>query len=216
MYRFTAIDKVIKNLRIFFIGCRQMDATNERYEKQRCAAERQRERAKAKMADPAYQQHQKEKRQAAAERQRERQREKRREAALKPKNAVVAGRRKKTSRGRGLKGRTPTAAEKRVMDALARLPCVACSLHGQFQPVISLHHIDGRVKPGAHGRVLPICSWHHQEAAPQDIRDRFPWLVPVHACGSTGGKAMFTALNASEEELLQVAYEQAGLTLDAA
>lgn len=191
-----------------------MDATNERYEKQRRAAERQRERAKAKMADPAYQQHQKEKRQAAAERQRERQRDKRREAALKPKSPLIAGPRKKTSRG--LKGRTPTAAEKRVMDALARLPCVACSLHGQFQPVISLHHIDGRIKPGAHSRVLPICSWHHQEAAPQEVRELFPWLVPVHACGSVGGKAMFKALNASEEELLQLAYEQAGLTMEAA
>lgn len=119
-----------------------MGIANERYEKQLRAAERERERKKAKMADPAYQQRQKEKRQASAARQLERQQEKRREAALAPKAAPVAIVRKKATRG--LKGRTPTADEKRVMTALARLSCVACALHGEDQPLISLHHIDGR------------------------------------------------------------------------
>ncbi|WP_225988004.1 Ref family recombination enhancement nuclease [Leclercia adecarboxylata] len=191
-----------------------MGITNERYEKQLRAAERERERKKAKMADPAYQQRQKEKRQASAARQLERQQEKRREAALAPKAAPVAIVRKKATRG--LKGRTPTADEKRVMTALARLSCVACALHGEDQPLISLHHIDGREKPGAHYRVLPLCKWHHQHAAPKEIRAIYPWLVPVHADGSCGGKTAFSALNASEEDLLAIAYERAGIVREAA
>lgn len=191
-----------------------MGTADERYEKQRRAAERARERQKAKMADPAYQQRQKEKRQASADRQRERQREKRRIAALEPKAAPVAVVRKKATRG--IKGRTPTADEKRVMTALARLSCVACALHGKDQPLISLHHIDGREKTGAHYRVLPLCKWHHQHAAPKEIRVVYPWLVPVHADGNCGGKTAFTALNASEEDLLAIAYERAGIVREAA
>lgn len=195
-----------------------MESANERYEKQRRAAERDRERKKAKMADPAYQQRQKEKRQASTDRQRERQRERqqerRREAALAPKAAPVAVVRKKATRG--LKGRPPTADEKRVMTAIARLSCVACALHGEDQPLISLHHIDGREKPGAHYLVLPLCKWHHQHAAPKEIRAVYPWLVPVHADGSCGGKTAFTAQNASEEDLLAIAYERAGIVREAA
>lgn len=195
-----------------------MEAANERYEKQLRAAERARERKKTKMADPAYQQRQKEKRQASADRQRERQRErqqeKRRDAALAPKAAPVAIVRKKATRG--LKGRTPTADEKRVMNALARLSCVACALHGEDQPLISLHHIDGREKTGAHYLVLPLCKWHHQHAAPKEIRAIYPWLVPVHADGSCGGKTAFATLNASEVDLLAIAYERAGIVREAA
>lgn len=195
-----------------------MGMQNERYEKQRRAAERDRERKRARLADPAFQAAQQEKRQASAERQRQRQRErqqeKRQQAVVAPKAAPVAMVRKKSTRG--LKGRTPTAAEKRAMTALARLSCVACALHGEDQPLISLHHIDGREKPGAHFMVIPLCRWHHQHAAPKEIRAIYPWLVPVHSDGSCGGKAAFTALNASEEDLLAIAYERAGIVREAA
>lgn len=165
------------------------------------------------MADPAYQQRQKEKRQASAERQRKRQQEKRSSTTV-AKTAPIALVRKKATRG--LKGRTPTAAEKKAMHALARLSCVACALHGVDQPIISLHHINGREKPGAHFYVLPLCKWHHQHAAPKEIRAIYPWLIPVHADGNCGGKAAFTALNASEQDLLAAAYERAGIVRETA
>lgn len=208
------------------------DERNAHYEKQRQAAQRQRDRQQAKMADPAYRQHQKEKRIASARRsadkrlarvrspeyqaqQREKQILKRQEEAEKPRKATPVNKSRPVST-RGLKGRAPTADERRIMDALARLPCIPCWLHAHHQPIISLHHIDGRTAADAHKRVLPLCSWHHQVAAPKDVRDQFPWLVPVHACGSVGGKAEFTRLNASEDELLRMAYEMAGLSLEAA
>jgi hypothetical protein len=81
------------------------------------------------------------------------------------------------------------------MDAMGKLPCIACWRHGKIQPVISLHHIEGRTAPDAHKKQLPLCCWHHQLAAPPEIRAIYPWLVPVHADGKIGGKAEFERLN---------------------
>ncbi|WP_423241525.1 Ref family recombination enhancement nuclease [Pantoea agglomerans] len=126
---------------------------------------------------------------------------------------VVAKRQTRASAsGRGLKGRTPTAAERVVMDALGKLPCIACLQHGKESPLISLHHIEGRTKPGAHLLQLPLCNPHHQHAAPAMIRAEFPWLVPVHADGITGGKAEFSRHNGTEQELMIKAYALAGIT----
>ncbi|WP_416340604.1 Ref family recombination enhancement nuclease [Pantoea eucrina] len=115
--------------------------------------------------------------------------------------------------GKGLKGRTPTAAERVVMDALGKLPCIACLQHGKESQLISLHHIDGRTKPGAHLLQIPLCNHHHQHAAPAHVRAEFPWLVPVHADGTTGGKAKFTKYNGTESELLVKAYKMASIKL---
>ncbi|EFI2178038.1 recombination enhancement function domain protein [Escherichia coli] len=98
------------------------------------------------------------------------------------------------------------------MDALAKLPCTACWLHKHHQLIVSLHHVNGRTAAGAHMDVLPLCRWHHQDAAPKADREQYPWLVPVHASGNVSGKAEFTRLNASEEDLLLMAYKQAGIT----
>ncbi|WP_411193782.1 Ref family recombination enhancement nuclease [Pantoea agglomerans] len=113
--------------------------------------------------------------------------------------------------GRGLKGRAPTAAERAVMDALGKLPCIACLQHGKESLLISLHHIEGRTKPGAHLLQLPLCIYHHQHAAPDNVRADFPWLVPVHADGITGGKAEFTRHNGTEQELMVKAYNLADI-----
>lgn len=61
-----------------------------------------------------------------------------------------------------MKGTTPTKADKQLWDALAGLGCIACHKDGRNNPLVSIHHIDGRTKPGAHGRVLPLCGQHHQ------------------------------------------------------
>lgn len=61
-----------------------------------------------------------------------------------------------------MKGRNPTKAEKVLWDRMAALGCVACRKDGRSNPWVSIHHIDGRTKPGANERVLALCSEHHQ------------------------------------------------------
>lgn len=98
----------------------------------------------------------------------------------------------KPMKSRGMKGRPPTAEEARFMDRMGQLPCIACLKDGWANHVISLHHIDGRTKPGAHFLVLPLCGPHHQQDD-SDIRQR----ISVH-----GRKATFQARYGTERELL--------------
>jgi len=98
----------------------------------------------------------------------------------------------KPMRSRGMKGRPPTAEEARFMDRMGKLPCIACQKDGWTNHVISLHHIDGRTKPGAHFLVLPLCGPHHQQDD-TDPRGR----ISLH-----GHKKPFQARYGTERELL--------------
>ncbi len=99
-------------------------------EKQKQSMERARAKQIAKMNDP-------EERQKRFKKQLQQQeRQKAKPVAKKPTKKIAS---------KGLKGRTPTAEERRIMDAIGRLPCIACWLHGRENPVISLHHVFGRV-----------------------------------------------------------------------
>lgn len=98
----------------------------------------------------------------------------------------------KPMKSRGMKGRAPTADEARFMDAMGELPCIACLKDGWVNPDISLHHIDGRTKPGAHFLVLPICAGHHQDGTGPN-----PTLIAVHPY-----KARFEARYGTQMELL--------------
>lgn len=202
-------------------------------EKQARAQQRQREKNATKLADPEFRQQQYAKQKASSTRMLAKQIEKRNspewiaEQRVKAaKRAVTASERLKEKKpvavaakrqtrastsGRGLKGRAPTAAERVVMDVLGKLPCIACLQHGKESLLISLHHIEGRTKPGAHLLQLPLCIYHHQHAAPDNVRAEFPWLVPVHADGITGGKAEFSRHNGTEQELMIKAYALANL-----
>lgn len=93
---------------------------------------------------------------------------------------------------RGLKGRPPTAAEQRFMDLAGAVPCLACMKDGRINHHISLHHIDGRTKPGAHFLVLPLCPSHHQ----QDDTD------PLQRISLHGAKKRFVERYGTEAELL--------------
>lgn len=62
-----------------------------------------------------------------------------------------------------MKGRIPTAEEKRLHDRMASIGCIACRLDGIGNSLVSIHHIDGRTKPDAHKKVLPLCGPHHQQ-----------------------------------------------------
>ena len=103
-------------------------------------------------------------------------------------------------KSRGTKGRTPTVDERQRMDAIAAIGCIACKHDGIDNPPVSLHHIDGRTKPGAHLLVLPLCGPHHQ----QDDTD------PIQRPSVHGRKATFTARYGTEMELLAKCLEFIG------
>jgi hypothetical protein len=107
----------------------------------------------------------------------------------------------KPMKSRGMKGRPPTAEEERFMSAVASLGCLACAKDGIENPWISIHHIDGRTKPGAHFLVLGLCAPHHQ----QDDSDAMG-RVSVH-----GRKAQFEARYGTQYELLAEAKTKLGL-----
>jgi hypothetical protein len=73
-----------------------------------------------------------------------------------------------------MKGKNPTRKEKIFHSRIAAIGCIACLLDGNHNPVVSIHHIDGRTKPGAHMKVLPLCAGHHQDGTGN------PGLIAVH------------------------------------
>lgn len=128
-------------------------------------------------------------------------------------------------KSKGTLGRTPTADEKRMADKLGELPCICCSVlkdrglvnfddsYDSQIKYVSLHHIDGRTKPKAHFKQLPLCAYHHQVDIEPELRDhpQYKYLVPVHATlGSWGGKKAFNELFVSEYLLLELCYELIG------
>ena len=84
----------------------------------------------------------------------------------------------------------PTRSDKLFWSELQVIVgCIACHMDGRINHHISIHHIDGRTKPGAHRNVLPLCGPHHQtggESAPSI----HPW------------KARFEAKYGTQAELL--------------
>lgn len=87
------------------------------------------------------------------------------------------------------------------MDAIGSLGCLACAKDGHVNPWISLHHIDGRTKPGAHKLVIGLCAGHHQDGTGTD-----PAMIAVHPY-----KARFEARYGTQLELLAEAKQQLGL-----
>ncbi|MFH0218506.1 Ref family recombination enhancement nuclease [Vibrio alginolyticus] len=178
-----------------------------RREKQKQSMERARAKQIAKMNDPEEREKRFKKQLQQQEHQRQRQIER---LKVKP----VAKKPTKKIASMGLKGRTPTAEEKRIMDAIGRLPCIACWLHGRENPVISLHHVFGRVGERAHAYVLPLCCYHHDTLLEADKRVQYPDMIPLHAKGKYGGKAQWKIYNGTEIELLFKVYKLAGLPLE--
>lgn len=64
-----------------------------------------------------------------------------------------------------MKGRTPTAEEKRWMDDVQSLGCIVCRKEGKGQTPAEIHHIDGKTKVGAHFHIIPLCYFHHREGS---------------------------------------------------
>jgi len=88
-----------------------------------------------------------------------------------------------------MKGRAPTAEERRHMAAVAELGCVVCRRQfGVYSPA-AIHHTDGKTKPGAHMRVLPLCGAHHQTGG---------YGVALHA-----GRVEWERLYGTQDELIE-------------
>ncbi len=96
-----------------------------------------------------------------------------------------------------MKGRTPTKAEREFHDRMASLGCVACRFDGHATELVSIHHIDGRTKPGAHTKVLPLCGPHHQH----DDTD------PAGRIGVHPYKARFESRYGAQQKLLDLCLE---------
>lgn len=91
-----------------------------------------------------------------------------------------------------MKGRAPTAGQKRFHDLLVReLGCCACAKDGMLNSHVSVHHIDGRTKPNAHWLVLPVCGPHHQDMG-------IPGVEAIHK-----NKARFEAKYGAQRDLLR-------------
>ena len=88
-----------------------------------------------------------------------------------------------------MKGRTPTAAERHHMHAVAALGCCVCRRECEVFSPAAIHHTTGKTSPGAHMRVLPLCGAHHQTGG---------YGVALHA-----GKAEFERRYGSQAELLE-------------
>ena len=70
---------------------------------------------------------------------------------------------KKPMASRGMKGRPVTAEQKRFHDQMASLGCIASLKDGFFDPMVSIHHINGRTDDDAHWLVLPLSAGNHQD-----------------------------------------------------
>lgn len=74
----------------------------------------------------------------------------------------------------------PTKAERELWTKIADYGCIACRKDGNYNPVVSLHHISGRTKPGAHRLVLPLCANHHQTGG-KEAPAVHPWKARFEA-----------------------------------
>ena len=61
-----------------------------------------------------------------------------------------------------MKSRSLTVVEKAHWELVGDMCCIACEKDGFINFHISLHHVNGRTRPGAHLDVLPLCAPHHQ------------------------------------------------------
>lgn len=88
-----------------------------------------------------------------------------------------------------MKGRNPNKEEKALWSKLAEIGCIACRKEERLNTYVSIHHIDGRTKPDAHKKVLPLCASHHQ--------DQGDGVIAVHPW-----KARFEEKYGKQESLL--------------
>ena len=90
-----------------------------------------------------------------------------------------------------MKGRNPTAKEKRHMDKVSQLGCIVCRNEGNMFVPCEIHHTQGKTKENAHCLILPLCYQHHREGTFNGLWvSRHPW------------KKEFESRYGTEQELL--------------
>ena len=68
-----------------------------------------------------------------------------------------------------MKGRSPNKQEKIWMNSLTQLGCIVCRIHYQCETPAEVHHIDGKTKPEAHLKTIPLCFRHHREGVKNEL-----------------------------------------------
>jgi hypothetical protein len=109
---------------------------------------------------------------------------------------TVMAKTSKPMKSHGMKGIAPTSAQKAFHDAMASIGCIACFTMGAWTEQVLIHHIDGRTKPEAQWKVLPLCAGHH------DHNTGIPGLIAVHPY-----KARFQAAHGHQMVLLRTCLE---------
>ena len=91
-----------------------------------------------------------------------------------------------------MKGRTPNSVEKEWLNKITELGCIVClEFEDTYSPACP-HHMDGKTKPEAHMRTIPLCGLHHQGGEDNALyTSRHPY------------KARFEQRYGTEEELLE-------------
>lgn len=82
-----------------------------------------------------------------------------------------------------------TKADQTWHDRVASLGCIACRQDGLLNTWVSIHHCDGRTKPGAHRKVLALCAPHHQTGG-KDAPAIHPWKARFEAKYGTQAQLM--------------------------
>lgn len=181
------------------------DYINEQWEKKLKAAEKQKARLQVKESTPEYISKQIDKKNSQAKILQEKSFKK---AAEKSSNKST-NKSARPTKSKGLAGRNATAIEKRLANKIGEIGCICCLNKSWYTTdmqeqestkFISLHHIDGRTKPWAHAKVLPLCAYHHDVPAPNHAP---PELTPIHR----GNKKEWVEFNGTEEALLKQVYE---------
>ena len=181
------------------------DYINEQWEKKLKAAEKQKARLQVKESTPEYISKQIDKKISQAKALQEKSLKK---ATEKPSSKSI-NKSIRAIKSKGLAGRNATAIEKRLANKIAEIGCICCLNKSWYTTemqeqestkFISLHHIDGRTKPWAHAKVLPLCAYHHDVPAPSHAPSE---LTPIHR----GNKKEWVAFNGTEDELLKQVYE---------
>ena len=85
--------------------------------------------------------------------------------------------------------KNPNKADKQWFDSICELGCVVCRNEFEVFSPACPHHIDGRTKPGAHRKTIPLCSAHHQTGG---------YGVAIHA-----GKAEWEKMYGNQYDLLK-------------
>lgn len=90
-----------------------------------------------------------------------------------------------------LAGRVPIKEERIWLNRITQVGCIVCRCFLKVESPAEVHHLDGKVKPGAHLRSIPLCPNHHRHPGRG-------WVSRAN------GKKAFEEAYLPEEDLLEI------------